>query len=59
MSNFINSFKYAPVLLFRLNAGKSIKLREHSVKRSKSFDVFSEAGKVFPKALDPSTYQGL
>jgi hypothetical protein len=59
MPNFINSFRHVPVLLFRLNTGKSIKLRERSVKRSKSFDVLSEAGKVYPKALDPATYRGL
>ncbi|KAI1307406.1 hypothetical protein F5Y03DRAFT_393950 [Xylaria venustula] len=43
-------------MLFRLNAGRSIKLRERSVKRTRSFDVLTEGGLVQPRALDPSTY---
>ncbi|KAG9252688.1 uncharacterized protein F5Z01DRAFT_222722 [Emericellopsis atlantica] len=57
MSKFINSFKHVPLLLFRLNSGKSIKLREYSARRSRSFDVLSEAGTVKAKALTPSTYE--
>ncbi|KID84206.1 hypothetical protein MAJ_11275, partial [Metarhizium majus ARSEF 297] len=57
MSKFISAFKYVPVLLFRLNAGRSTKLREYSARRTRSFDVLSEAGMVKPKALDPSNYE--
>jgi hypothetical protein len=57
-SSFINAFKYIPKELFRVNNGHSIRLREWSVKRQRSFDLFTEAGRVKPKALDPSSYKG-
>ncbi|KAI0427788.1 hypothetical protein F5Y09DRAFT_22533 [Xylaria sp. FL1042] len=56
--SFIRSYKYIPIMLFRLNAGRSIKLREWSVKRRRSFDVLTDDGIVQPRALDPSTYSG-
>ncbi|KAJ0158846.1 hypothetical protein CTA2_10756 [Colletotrichum tanaceti] len=58
MSRFIDSFKCVPVLLFRVSSGKTVKLREFSLKRTKSFDVIPEKGMVKPKALEPSTYEG-
>ncbi|MCJ1226393.1 hypothetical protein MMC12_003044 [Toensbergia leucococca] len=53
----IKCFKSLPKELFRVNSGRNIRLREWSVRRSNSFDLFTEAGMVKPKALDPSTYE--
>ncbi|KAI1275387.1 hypothetical protein F5Y07DRAFT_400386 [Xylaria sp. FL0933] len=56
--SFIKSYKYIPIMLFRLSTGRSIKLRDRSVKRSGSFDILTDNGIVQPRALDPSTYSG-
>ena len=58
MSSFIKSFKVVPIMLFRINTGNKIKLRDLALKTRGSYDVSSEAGMVQPKALDPSTYTG-
>ncbi|KAI9679894.1 MAG: hypothetical protein M1817_004909 [Caeruleum heppii] len=55
-SKFINAFKIIPKELFRLNNGPSIALREYSPQRNRSYDLLTEAGKVKPKALQPSSY---
>lgn len=54
----INSFKRLPVQLFRVNNGRDVKLRDFAERRSRSYDILAENGKVFPKALNPSTYKG-
>jgi hypothetical protein len=58
MSKFIRSFTVIPKELFRMNNGPLIRLRDRSVKKEGSFDLFTVAGKVQPKALDPATYSG-
>ena len=55
-SSFINSFKVIPKELFRVNNGRYIQLREWTVKRSRSYDLRTEAGNVKPKALNPMSY---
>jgi hypothetical protein len=45
-------------MLFRMNSGKKIKLRDLALKKRSSYNVLSEAGKVQPKALDPLVYTG-
>ncbi|CAI7625725.1 unnamed protein product [Penicillium glandicola] len=61
MSNnrFIQSFTQIPKDIFRVNSGPFIRLRAwpgptrpHGV-----FDLLTTAGKVQPKALDPSSYE--
>ena len=57
-SKFVNSFKVMPKELFRVNNGRLIKLREWTVNCEGSFDLRTEAGKVKPKALSPTSYSG-
>lgn len=45
-------------MLFRVNSGKTVKLRDLVVNKKGSFDVLSEHDKVQPKVLDPDTYKG-
>ncbi|MCJ1340505.1 hypothetical protein MMC09_005801 [Bachmanniomyces sp. S44760] len=45
-----------PKELFRVNNGRLIKLREWTVNCEGSFDLRTEAGKVKPKALSPTSY---
>jgi len=59
MSSFIKSFNVVPLMLFRINTGQNVKLRDLALKQRKSYDILSEAGVVRPKALDPSTYAGM
>jgi hypothetical protein len=54
----ISVFRVIPKELFRVNNGRRIALREWTPKRSRTFDIFTENGKVKPKALDPETYKG-
>lgn len=56
--NFIQSFKSIPETLFRVNAGRSIKLRDLALRKRHSYDVLSQGGMVQPKALSPATYKG-
>ena len=41
-----------------MNNGPFIALRDRAVKKTGSYDLLTEAGKVKPKALDPYTYRG-
>lgn len=41
-----------------MNNGRYVALRERSARRSRSYDLLTEAGRVKPKALDPRSYQG-
>jgi hypothetical protein len=54
----ISVFRVVPKELFRVNNGRRIALREWTPKRTYTFDIFTEHGKVKPKALDPETYEG-
>ncbi|KAG6297471.1 hypothetical protein E4U45_005480, partial [Claviceps purpurea] len=56
MSRLISSFRFVPIQLFRVNAGKKIRLRDYAARKGKSFDVVSENGLIKPKALEPSSY---
>ncbi|KAG6322181.1 hypothetical protein E4U22_000507 [Claviceps purpurea] len=56
MSRLISSFRFVPIQLFRVKAGKKIRLRDYAARKGKSFDVVSENGLIKPKALDPSSY---
>ncbi|EKV12006.1 hypothetical protein PDIG_47210 [Penicillium digitatum PHI26] len=58
MSRYLARYGYFPKELFRLNNSLSVRLRDRAVKRTGSFDVVTEAGKMKPKAIDPTTYQG-
>jgi hypothetical protein len=58
MSKYIARYGSFPKDLFRLNNGLSVRIRDRAVKRTGSFDVVTEAGKVKPKAIDANTYQG-
>ena len=58
MSSFIRAFQVVPKELFRLNNGPTIALRERTTLRTRSYDLLTEANKVKPKALNPSTYSG-
>lgn len=58
MSKYIQRFNIIPKELFRLNNGPSIALRDRNVKKTGTYDLLTEAGKVKPKALDPNTYAG-
>lgn len=51
------AFLQVPMELFRVNNGRMTRLREYDGKR-RSYDVITNAGKVQPKARDPSTYAG-
>ncbi|KAL2859976.1 uncharacterized protein BJX67DRAFT_386463 [Aspergillus lucknowensis] len=61
MSNnkFIQSFTKIPKELFRLNTGPAIRLRAQPgpVRPQRSFDLLTEADKVRPLALNPTTYE--
>lgn len=54
----INSFKRVPVQLFRVNNGATVKLRDYALRKSSSYDILTDHGRVIPKALDPSSYSG-
>ncbi|EEQ31305.1 hypothetical protein McanMca71_004580 [Microsporum canis] len=59
MSGFIRAFTVFPKEMFRLNNGRSIRLRwfPGPIKPEKrSFDILTTEGKVLPKALDPQNY---
>jgi len=56
MSKYIQKFSTVPKELFRLNNGPSVSLRDRALKRTGSYDLLTEAGKVKPKALSPATY---
>jgi hypothetical protein len=57
-SRLINVFKTIPKELFRVNNGRSVRLREYGPQRQRSYDILTEAGNVKAKALDPQSYQG-
>ena len=59
MSRYIQRFNAFPKELFRVNNGPSIALRDRTVKKTATYDLLTEAGKVKPKALDPNTYRGM
>ncbi|KAB8576190.1 hypothetical protein FH972_025718 [Carpinus fangiana] len=59
MPKYINAFREVPKLLFRTNFGPRVQLRDRSLKSAGSFDLRTVAGRVIPKALDPSTYRGI
>ena len=42
-----------------LNNGPLLALRDRTVKKTGSYDLVTEAGKVKPKALDANTYAGM
>lgn len=47
-----------PKELFRLNNGNITRLGDRSLGFGGSFDVTTEAGKVYPKGLNLATYRG-
>lgn len=57
-SSFIRSFTSLPKTLFRLNHGRIVRLRAHPwpLRPQGAFDLFTHAGKVQPRALNPATY---
>jgi len=58
MSKYINRFTTIPKELFRLNYGSAISLRDRTIKKTGSYDILTEAGKVKPKAItNPETYK--
>jgi hypothetical protein len=58
MSKYINRFTTIPKELFRLNNGPAISLRDRTLKKTGSYDLLTEAGKVKPKAVtNPDTYE--
>lgn len=59
MSKYIQRFSVIPKELFRVNNGPSVALRDRTVKKTGSYDLLTEAGKVKPKALDANTYAGM
>ena len=54
----ISVFRVIPKELFHVNNGCRVVLREWTPKQTYTFDIFTENGKVKPKALDPETYKG-
>ena len=58
MSKYIQRFTVIPKELFRINNGPSVALRDRTVKKTGSYDLLTEAGKVKPRALNPNTYTG-
>lgn len=58
MAKYIAKFTAMPKEMFRLNMGTSVALRDGVVKRRGAFDIWTYAGKVKPKALDPDSYVG-
>jgi len=56
-SGLIAIFRTIPKELFRVNNGRRITLREWSSERH-VFDNITKDGRVKPKALQPSTYEG-
>jgi len=60
MSKYIKAFTTIPKELFRLNNGKTVRLRAYPgpSKPQRSFDLLTEAGMVKPKALKPEIYDG-
>jgi hypothetical protein len=60
MSKFIQSYTITPKELFRLNNGPVVRLRAYPGPRRPPglFDLLTYQGKVKPKALTPSTYEG-
>ncbi|KAF1365185.1 hypothetical protein EJ07DRAFT_94999 [Lizonia empirigonia] len=55
MSKFIKSFKSFPIDLFRVNNGRTIRLREWTGQKP-IYDIHTEGGYVKAKALNPATY---
>lgn len=53
-----NTFTVIPKEFFRANNGLIVTLRDRAIKKTGSYNLLTEAGKVKPKALDPSTYTG-
>lgn len=58
MSGLIDTSRIVPKVLFRLNKGTSISLRDRTVKPRGLYDLTTENGMVKPKALDPQSYRG-
>jgi hypothetical protein len=56
--NLIAVFNKLPKELFRLNNGPATRLRPWSPTRQYIFDIHEKNGLVWPKALNPSTYEG-
>lgn len=59
MPRYLGRYSSFPKELFRLNNGLLVQIRDRVAKRTGSFDLVTEAGKVKPKALDPDTYKGV
>ena len=56
-SGLVAVFRSIPKELFRVNNGYQIQLRAWSLER-RTFDIIVQEGRVQPKALQPSTYEG-
>lgn len=57
MSKFIQSFRTFPLELFRVNAGRAVRLREWAPQKPR-YDIHTQLGFAKAKALDPATYAG-
>lgn len=51
MSRYINRFTIVPKELFRLNNGPTLSLRDKTGKKTGSYDILTEAGKVNRRPL--------
>jgi hypothetical protein len=59
INRFIKSFTYMPKEIFRLNNGRTVRLRAHPapIRPHGLFDLLTVDGKVRPLALNPAKYE--